>query len=313
MGIENIKDEQGLEKPLIREEVKMKIKNSISAIIDKFPIAGRNIIFLTDSSSVPFGWILKEYFKFKKENHDLNEETMPKFLRIDVMFAKKEVDFLKKYFSTEDETLRNNFFRNYIDYKKIIYGSSEFNENKEEKKLKEIINFSNDLLEEIENKLKKTAVSLKSGEKFSITIFDETLPNEVMEYKDDIYDIRNIEKDWIKLKTVPAAKFFIFKACEKLGIDFKLYAAGLNIWDSTWNKGFYSLLEKDFSERGKLNFTMPISPVARYEDLPGGGIYFNPSQKARIVPLGHHEIPQKLVKEMKEIGREIYLNKKQMA
>lgn len=310
MGIESEKGKQELEKLLIREEVKKKIKNSISVIIDKFPVMGRNLVFLTDSSSVPYGFTLKEYFKLKKENNDLNEETTPKFLRIDVNFIKGEADFLKKYFSNEDKKFRKDFVRNYINYKKIKNNLLEFDKNKESKKLKEIINFSSDLMEEIENKLKKIFASLKSDEEFLITIFDETLLNEVVEYKDEV-DFRNEQKNGRKPKTAPVAKFFICKVCEKLGIDFKLYAAGLDIWDSTWNKGFYSLLEKDFLEKDKLNLTMPISPVARYEDLPGGGVYFNSSKKARIVPLGYNEIPQKLIKEMKGIGKEIYLNKKQ--
>ncbi len=365
--------------PVLKDHIKTNFIEKLSHIIDELPVHGkRNLIFLSDTSAVPFGWSIKEYVRFKfptqKKLLDLSDAQSPRFFRIDVYLFKYESEFIKQYLTSSDPDIRQNLLHirtkmrtedsfRYAFVTKIlpekIKGKVKYRELSQQieeakivvpKDLEEYLKdkpenivHEIDMIRNIERQtwqiqqydsvretLKK---QIKCAEKVcaklmsvldpfkdvllqsTITIFDETLPDKVLDYTS--HKIKGYEFK----RTVSLIRFFLDLVCNQLRKTPHLYVAGLDISDLPWIAGMVNN-DEDFNPKilKKLNspvlYSHFVTPTGRYKaELRR----VCPSKKrfevtydnydnvgALILPRQAQEVPKLLIEEMKDIGRILY-------
>lgn len=268
---------------LLTEKSKKEIKEKLAAILPDFPIHGDvNLVFLTDTASVPFGWAAKEYFEQKKNALKLTEKKMPKFLRIDVSPIKNEKQFIKQYFSAHNDEIKKQILNRTLPESIAA------------------IPFAENLMTKLEKQIKNYC---DPKQKTTITLFDETLPLKVA--KCNAYN----QLDILPL-TIPLAKFFLNKALQKQGLSPEFYYAGVNMTVPAppWKSGF-NLIKERFNP--KIPPMTPIAPVGRYTkyiDKKGDDYYLYAGlahKKAAMIPLQYQKYAKTLIKEMRDIGKEL--------
>lgn len=151
----------------------------------------------------------------------------------------------------------------------------------------------------------------------TITIFDETLPNQVI-----IYDGADVQGYEFK-RTVSLVRFILDLVCKHLKVSPRWYAAGIDESDTPWNEGMIGN-EEEFNQIIVKKLASPtlysvfVTPIGRYKaelrkprpNIDRLEVTYAGDTLATMLPRQAQEVPKLLIQEMKDMGRIIYKMKK---